>query len=211
MLETWSLESRDSACLASGASLVRLPPFPDNEPIVPVPPDAPPAPPPIPAPPVGQHILPNGVRLRPVLATVTNNIFARQALAHILTLSRALPVFPLLSLPCHSPPCLRLCIAVWGRCSSCSLGLIYPCAPVHCAACSTSRRTLRSMGAMLLPLPWWSSNQPGTTACSGVEQSQTRESERREHRAESDNTNVEAIPFVTCTYYALYYKVIEEL
>ncbi|KAH9025522.1 hypothetical protein EDB85DRAFT_2092808 [Lactarius pseudohatsudake] len=60
-------------------------PFPANEPIAPVPlppcvsmpPQQPPA-----APPVGKHILPNGVRLRLALTTVINDFFSRHPPVH---------------------------------------------------------------------------------------------------------------------------------
>ncbi|KAI9449095.1 hypothetical protein BJY52DRAFT_274177 [Lactarius psammicola] len=54
-------------------------PFPADEPIAPMPPQHPHIAPSAPAPsPVGKHVLPNGVRLRLALTTVTNDFFSRQ-------------------------------------------------------------------------------------------------------------------------------------
>ncbi|KAH9976485.1 hypothetical protein BJV74DRAFT_862093 [Russula compacta] len=55
-------------------------PFPEDEPIAPVPPQQ--QPPPMTPSPVGKHVLPNGVRLRLALTTIINDLFARQAPVH---------------------------------------------------------------------------------------------------------------------------------
>jgi hypothetical protein len=82
LLHARSLRFRSEALEKVVVGMLNQPPqdipFPEDEPVVPIAPERPsdPAPPP---PAVHKHVLPNGVRVRLTLATVINDLFARQA------------------------------------------------------------------------------------------------------------------------------------